>query len=98
MESNLLVESSSLLVESKLVLQILNRLCLGFEISMQIWNLESDLEINLLVSKSSVGIRSSECGLEINLGVKIKHFNCFAGNVHTGQCLQTHACAVLCET
>jgi hypothetical protein len=49
MESNLLVESSSLLVESKLVLQILNRLCLGFEISMQIWNLEHDLEINLLV-------------------------------------------------
>jgi hypothetical protein len=27
----------------------LNRLCRGFEISMQIWNLEHDLEINLLV-------------------------------------------------
>jgi hypothetical protein len=81
------VQSNSLLMDSKLALEILNGLCPGFEISMHIWNLECDLEINLLVSKSIVQIRSSECGLEIKLGIKIKHLVHFGfGFPHIREC------------
>jgi hypothetical protein len=45
MESNSHVESSSPLVDSKSTHVVLNRLCLAFEMGMQIWNLEHDLEI-----------------------------------------------------
>jgi hypothetical protein len=87
MESNSHVQSGSPLVDSKSALVILNRLCLGFEIGMQIRNLEHDLEINLLVSKSSIQIISSNCGIEIKLGIKITHLACFGfGFHHIAEC------------